>query len=510
MTPRAPLLAFLLVLGSAATEAAEAPTGWTEVQTAHVTLRTDLRLQDARRAALAVERTRAALLVAAWPGLQLMQPERIDVVVLSNHQDFEGYFGGRIGGLFVDRVYPPTAYLYGAPESWEHRETLALEETTSVLKHELTHHLAAYVYRRQPKWFSEGLAQFLETMRLSPDGKTATLGDINLQALRLYNTHRTLTVADALAWGGKLNAQDEATTWGLYGLSWLLVHWLYNTHPEEFARYQTLLVKGIDPDKAYKATFSGLGDVDAQLQQFAHYGEYRNVSVELPEVAGTLKERPMTSAEVHATRAEMALSASVALGDAEGQRAKALADLASALAEDPTNVRALRMKVSLVPPAERVALGRRATASHPEDGLAWLLLAQTLPDTPQTLEERSLALKKATQLLPDNPEAFYALAWLTLRAGHAEAVLPLALAAARMAPWNSAYLYTLALALAAVGRCSEAVNTQALAVELLPERSTPAARAEYTARLASFAKTCGQPNAAPATPSAQTAPAPRP
>jgi len=483
---------------------APAPTGWTQVQTPHVTLMTDLRPDDARRAAVTVERTRAALLAAAWPGTQLLQPEHIEVVVFANHQEFQRYFGDRVGGVFVHGRYPPVVFLYGAPEGWEQRATLALTETNSVLKHELTHHLAAFIYRRQPRWFAEGMAQFFETMRIADDGSTATLGDANLQALASYNRTRSVSVADALAWSGKLDAKDQATTAGLYGVSWLLVHWLYNTHAADFDRYQTLLVKGIDPDKAWKAVFPGLSpaELDGELNHYAHLGEFRNVSVPIPRVADVLRDRPMTSAEVHAARARTALTAGGMQVHGEASLADAQAELASALAEDPGNVAALSMKMGTVPPGERLALGRRATAAHPEDGLAWLLLAEALPDTPELWSERAEAFRKATELLPDDATAFNNLSWMYLRKGQPQQALPLAATAVRMAPWESAFLDTLAEALAGVGRCSEAVSAQSRAVDMLPERASAAVRGQYAGRLASIQKQCSQPSPTAAVPDA--------
>ncbi len=481
-----------LVLLATAASAAPAQTGWTEVQTPHVTLMTDLNRDEARRAALSVERTRAALLAAAWPGTKLLQPERIEVVVFANRQDFQSYFGDRVGGVFIHGAYPPVAFLYGPPDKWEQRATLALTETTSVLKHELMHHLAAFIYRRQPRWFSEGMAQFFETMRVSEDGTTATLGDANLQAFHSYLRVRSVNVADALAWSGKLDQQDEATTSGLYGLSWLLVHWLYNTHAADFDRYQTLLAKGIDPDKAWKAVFPNLspGALDSELNHYAQLGEFRNVPVPVPEVPDTLHERTMTAADVHATRARTALSAAASQVHGEGQLADAKKELAAALADDPANVRALAMKMGTVPPAERAALGRSATAAHPEDGLAWLLLAESLQNSGENWEECMQAYRKATELLPDNATAFNNLAWMYVQKGQPQEALPLAVTAVRIAPWDSAFLDTLAAALAGVGRCTEAVTAQARAVDNLPERAGPAVRARYAERLADFQKNC--------------------
>jgi tetratricopeptide (TPR) repeat protein len=488
-------------------------TGWTEVQTAHITLRTDLDADDARRAALTVENTRAALLAGAWPAAKLLQPERIEVVVFAKEGDFLRYFGRGFVGIFVHGSYPPTAFLYGPPEKWEHRMTLSREETTSVLKHELTHHLAAYFYRRQPRWFSEGLAQYLETIRFSEDGKTATLGDINLQAVSDYNLTRntSLGVADVLAWGGKLDANDEVATSRLYAVSWLLVHWMSNTHPQEYERFQMLLAKGIDPDKAWKAVFPNLAprDIDRQLHDYVEHGDYHFYVVAIPPPEGTVRLRPMTSAEVHAIRAKADIVGAINVMDGAAQAADAQVELRAALAEDPGNVRALRLKMGLVKPDERAALGRLASQTHPEDGLAWLTLAETLPATADNAEERFQAYKKATTLLPDNPVAFNNLAWMYVQKGQPQEALPLAVTAVRMAPWDSAFLDTLAMALAGVHRCSEAAATEARAADLLPERTSAALRAGYAGRLVGFQKECTEavPPAVPSTAAAPGAPA---
>jgi tetratricopeptide (TPR) repeat protein len=411
------------------------------------------------------------------------------------------YFGPDLLGLFMHGAYPPMAFLYGPPDKWEHRATLALDETTSVLKHELVHHLAAFIYRREPRWFAEGLAQYLETLRFAEDGKTAILGEVNLQALSYYKRYR-VSVSEVLPWGGKFDAEDATKTLGLYGTSWLLVHWLSNTHPDDFARYQTLLAKGIDPDKAWKAVFPSLtfSDLDTQLHEYADHGDYHYFVVTIPALEPTTEERALTSADVHALRASAALAGGHNLVDGRKQLAEARGELAAALADDPGNVRALQIQLGLVKPEERVALGRRAAQTHPEDGMAWLILGETLHGVPNSWDEQVQAYQKTMLLLPDNPEAFNNLAWMYLEKGRAEEALPLALSAARMAPWDSSMLDTLAGALAALGRCSEAQAIQTRAIDLLPERASHAERVEAILRLDEFQNKCvpGKPAASPA------------
>jgi len=496
------LLAVLaLLLKGSVSSAAETQTGWTEVQTAHITVKSDLGAEETRRAALAVELTRSALLAAGWPGAKLLQPERVEVIVFAGEPDFHRYFPREVLGILQHGVYPPTAFLFGPPEKWEKRPTLALENTTSVLKHELVHHLAAFIYRREPKWFAEGLAQYLETVRISEDGKTATLGDVNLDAMSGYS-HVRQSVADVLAWSGKADEVEAMKTAGLYGTSWLLVHWLNNVHPEEFARYQTFLAKGIEPDKAWKIVFPTLAttDIDVQIRDYAQHGDYHYFVVPIPEPEGTVKQRPMTSAEVHATRARAALAGALTVARGAAQLKDARSEIDAALAEDPGNVRALYLKLGLVKPEERLALARRASETHPEDGLGWQMLGEFLPSTPETWDERATAYQKALALLPDDPTAFNNLAWMYLEKGAAKQALPLATSAVRMAPWEAAYLDTLAAALADLHRCSEAIATQSRALDVLPEDTSPSRRAAYLKRLTDFQKKCAEAPPLPATP----------
>lgn len=482
---------WLLAPSAAATES---KTDWTEVQTAHVTVKTDLGLESAREAAALVEQTRAALLAAAWGGAKLTQ-DRIELIVFSNHQEFERYFGDLVADKVVLGDYPPTVFLYGAPGRWEKRTALESDATTSVLKEALAQHLATFFYRRQPRWFVLGLAQFLETISISEDKKTVTLGTINLSAKNDYATHRSFGVKDALAWGVTFNPTDEGTLLGLNGLSWLMVYWMFNAHSAEFVRFQKLLISGLDPSKAWKVVFpsQSLGDIDQELNHFAQYGQTSIAKLPVADAPFSVKrERQLGSADVHALKAEAALAA--------GQSKEAQAELASALADDPSNVAALRRQLPLAKPSERLALARRATTAHPDDGVAWLLLGDALREA-GAQEEALQAYRKATELRPDHPTAFVALANLDLQKGQAKEALPEARTAVSLAPSDGAALDALAAALAGVGRCGEAVAAEARAVDVASDRGVTGK--QYSTRLAELQKTCVEapaPSPAPATP----------
>ena len=425
-----------------AVASAACASSWTEVKSAHATVKTNLSPADARRAAVLAEQTRTALLAAGWPASNL-EPDHVDLIVFADHQDFQRYFGSYTAKVVLED-HQHLVFLYGPPDRWEKRIVLDEEGTTSALKEALVEHLSTFFYRRRPRWFSVGLAEFLETLRISEDGKTAILGTVNLEAMALYRFYRTITVEDALAWGVTLNPTDQGTVLGLRGLSWLMVQWLFNTHQADFVRFQKLLITGLDPRKAWEVAFPNLTprDLDQELNRFSRYGFEGLAKMPIPQNPITLgAPRLLSSAEVHSLRAEAALAVE--------QTKEAQAQLSAALAEEPSNLAALRRQAGLVSPPERLVLARKATAAHPDDSLAWLMLGDALRDTQGNAEERIQAYRRAAEL----------------------------------APWDASMLDTLASALAAAGRCSEASAIEGQAADLALAKGVSAKRTEYASRL---------------------------
>ena len=471
--------------------AARADSGWREIRGPHVVLRTDHGSGNAKEAALAVERFRAQVIAAAWPRAPFPPADRVEVTVFSNGLDFERHFARNVGAVFFHDV-PPFAVLWGTPEKWENRASLATTETTSILRHELVHHLAASVYRRQPRWFAEGLAQFLETVRPGDDGKTVVIGAANLEAMHKYNSFRSIRVADALAWSSKLDELPEATQHALYGVSWLMVHWMFNEHPAQFDQLQGLLSRGIDPDKAWKIILPGLNtpDIDGALNQYVKHGNYNEFAAPYTPPTPPLEERPLTEADVHAEQARVALAAASWSAEPAKHREDAERELAAALKLEPGNVGALLLEARRKSPPERAAIARRMTTAHPEDGRGWLLLAQSLPSEPAATAEREAAFKKAIELRPDDATPLNDLAWAYTNQGKAAEAAPLINKAIQLAPYDPSVLDTLAAVQAQLGRCSEAVATQARAIDALPEGVSAATRRRLESRLDQYRTHC--------------------
>ncbi|XXY49073.1 DUF1570 domain-containing protein [Sorangium sp. So ce269] len=473
---------------------------WVRLRTEHFDLWTDLTGGEARRAAEALERTRAALVTAAWSkGAARRSTVRANVVVLASGLDFDRYADSRFTGVFSE-LGRPTIFLWGSPERWERRERLKDASTTSVLRHELVHQLAAGIYGRQPRWFAEGLAQLLESLVISEDGTTAILGRPNLVALRKYMRQRTFSVRDALAWKSD-EGMGEGAVHGLYGLSWLMVYWMYNTQPDAFAAYQGRLATGVDPERAWQESFGALSldEVDEQLYHYARFGKFQQVNVPLDPVKTEPAPATITPADVHALRAQLALTgASIQADDA--LREEARRELDRALRLEPANVLALRVLMQLekgLPTGEWISRLEEQVARRPDDGDAWLLLGQLLGRRERDAE-RVAALRRAVALLPGDAEAYNSLAWALVTTGHPEEALPLATKAAMLAPWNAFILDTHAASLFALGRCPDALRVQARAVDLIPHRAQGSTSARLlNEKLGEYRSSCGRPAESP-------------
>ncbi|HVH44165.1 MAG TPA: DUF1570 domain-containing protein, partial [Labilithrix sp.] len=371
-----PLLAFLAVqlVGCAAakggkgvaTDAAKQPAvvsdepKWTRLQSEHFDLATDLGETDALRAAEALETTRAAMLSAAWPGASDALAARTSVVVFQDGLDFLHFFEN-IAAIYVQLVRP-TIVLWGKPDYWEQKTGVNAEASSSLLRHELTHRLASAIYVRQPRWFSEGLAQFLETLTVSADGTTATLGEVDPDALRSYRRVR-VSASDALAWQSYAEA-DQKTLQGLYGISWLMVHFLYDKRGNEFDAFQRALIRGVAPEQAWKKSFGALPPevLDAQLFEYAKRASFKKVAIPIERTSvQPITKATITEADVHAIRAQLALSGAATreragLGD-EAQR-----EIERALALEPANPLAVRLLLSTGKRVPSNDLGARVRA----------------------------------------------------------------------------------------------------------------------------------------------------
>ena len=481
---------------------------WRALESEHFSLKTDLPSPEAHEAIAYLERMRAALLAAAWPEAHDRPMEKVTVYVLGKSQDFENLFPSQLGGLYSRNNGELSIFIHGSPATWSARGD---GNSLSTVKHELAHYLSAYFLIRQPRWLSEGLAGFLQTLELSEDGKTATVGRPYPQAAEWMDYQLQLVRnRQVLSWSAwsvfnwdrrKLDQYTHHQLYGYYATSWLLVHWLSTTRPEGFAKFQAHLAKGADPRQSFAEAFSDLrgADLDSMLLPYLLRGFFKERTVQVPSVTVSATERPLADAEVHALRARLALTASYLSKEGSKERlALARTELDESLRLEPANLSAIWLKVGDVPQAQRLPLVRAAVAAHPEEGLGWRLLGAVLGEDASSLPEREAAYAKAVALAPHDASPANGLAWVYVLQGRYAEALPLATRAVELAPWNPAILDTYAMTMAGLGRCEEAILTEQRALDVLQDYQDEKTVKLFRERLAAFTPTsCAVPQLRP-------------
>ncbi|QSQ18846.1 tetratricopeptide repeat protein [Pyxidicoccus parkwayensis] len=469
---------------------AEGGRPWVRLDSDHYTLETDLPPAEARKAMGALERTRVAILATLWPDALARPMPKVHVYVLADPDEFEGLYPRRVRAFFHRSETEALIVLPGPPDSWVHRFSGLSLASSSRLNHELSHFLSTYSLLRQPRWLSEGMAEFLETLRVSEDGKTAVVGAPHFEAIlemapqlnRVVRTRpekRSWSMRRVFDWDPSLEVHEDDRQVGLlYAASWLLVHWLYNEHPDALAAYQALLSRGMAPDEAERQALPELRSdtLDATLLNYLRDRRYPERTVPVPTVGSAFLEEVIEHAEVHAIRAKLAaLGASMAHREPFIQNRRKLSrdELNEALRLDPKGLVALSTQLLAAPDAEKPAIARQAVEAHPNESESWLMLASALGTEPAVREEAEAAYKKALELEPRSAPAATGLAWLYVTQGRLAEALPLVQWAVSLAPWSTHALDTFAMVLAGGGACDEAIQTEERALELIQDEGNP-------------------------------------
>jgi tetratricopeptide (TPR) repeat protein len=471
------LLAAALLSACAGADAFRCPArggpAWRELRTDHFLLRTDLPERPAAALAGRLERMRAAVAGA----LEAQDvPGVVDVIAFARQDAFEPFAPAGSHGYYLRYVGgPPRIVLSGDIVPWQR----------ALLAHELTHHFLAGRYPRQPRWFAEGLAVYLESLGDDQPGGALVVGAPPPDRLERARRGR-VPVRELLAWDGR-PGRRQAREW--YASSWLLVHWLVHARADAFAELDRRLRAGEAPDAAWAAALpehdprlpSGPEALDGILARYvAGDLESTRRTVAVPLSVG-YREQPMPSAEVHAIR--------LALWS-QGPRkreASLRAEIDEALAEAPAHPVALQLRAGF-PGEDAEGLAREAVAAHPDDPRAWTFLGLALgertarsggagepaapPPTPREAAraaEREDAYRRAADLAPDNPAALHNLATELDAQGRPGEALPIARRAVELAPWSPPLLASLAAVLSELGRCDEALPLQERALDAWPE-----------------------------------------
>ena len=448
-----------LVLACAHPPRAPEVSGWRELRSAHFRLQTDLSLTDARTTLDRLETLRAAL-ETAWAGGGDTPGSTRAIVLhdpaeLRTFTDLRGAAGtSRSGPLLVTAgVEVPLGD--ASPD-------------LAVLAHEVAHDLNRRRMPGAPRWFDEGLAEYLESAELL-DPERVRFGRTSTEVLEAARGGPPIPIPRLEGPGWESETPDQARA--AYRSARLWIHALRASEPERMRSLESALASGTPWRAAWGEVERSvdLPGLEEDLRRWVQVGVLPTELHRFERRTTRPDERPLPEWEVHLALAEL-----WALGSGADRAARSRAEIEAAAraAPDEAGPQVLLADLETDPDRKRElaeALARR----HPRSPEAAVLLARVLRDQGGPVEGRRAAIDAALALAPDDVDALTAHALESARNSEFAGALRSARRAVALAPWNPTVFTTLALVLSRVGSCSEAVAAAQHAVDVLPDHPDP-------------------------------------
>lgn len=367
---------------------------WIELSSQHFTAWTDGEPERVRELVRKMERLRLILIYAAFPtaptegrDLAIVLRDDAELAAFSNTSQARPF---AVPARFP--LWQPTIVLTASSKQGELEVALA---------HELVHAISSGIIHHQPRWFAEGMATYFETVGLDPALVTVDIGV--RPTVAPFGIADLISIPKLFEWTKPSKEETRQ-----YITAWVLFWFLGNRHGAELQRYAHLLDgAGAEierrPDLARRLWDHAfptlpLTAVDRELHDWIFHGRYivRSLRFKLKARDWSATERRLGDADVYAVRA--------LLRSLAGERAaQARADIAAALAAEPTHVLA-RLLATAFDHTEITADDARAiAAAHEDDWRAWMLVAGAVPDSHVEATEAEAARARACELVAANP-----------------------------------------------------------------------------------------------------------
>ena len=361
---------------------------WWEAETAHFIVKSRSSQEEAREYALEMEQFDAVLRTLQGMETGVEQASRANKPIIyrfGRPRDIARIAnapGSGIAGFFIPRAGNSVAFAptrnsrdTSAKTSWQIREDpRARLDPRSVLLHEYAHYfMLQHFPGAYPRWYVEGFAETLATMKVEEDGNFHIGDPPQYRAAQIFQL-QDFPLDEMLDDDHELTGLDALQH---YATGWLLTHYM-SFNPERLRQLRAYLVAiaaGEASLSAAKREFGDLGKLEQELESYKK-GPFPGLRIANPNLDETVRTRRLSDAEEAAIMYEIRL----ARGGDEDEGASIAARLTSIAEEFPDDPHVLtilaRAQLAAKNYVEADTVATRALALNPAIAVAWLVRAQ--------------------------------------------------------------------------------------------------------------------------------------
>ncbi len=345
---------------------------WTELTSDHFTLWTDAAIPQATALIQGMEDLREAETGVAFHGVSPVG--RSFVIALADRDELHAFVPTQFEAYAatMEGAFSQPMIVLAASD----------DVTTGIAAHELTHVISHSVMRYQPRWFSEGMAKYFETIRIDHASGSVIVGAPPVEA----PLHRLMPLRSMLECN-EVSCLDA----GFYATAWAVYTFLSNVHPDDLAKLERGMQETHgDPTAAWHDVFgTQTAEIEGELYDWLDTGRHLELRYHSTFHDWPVTQRVLRDADVDAVRG--------LLHWIFGRPLAATTEVHAALAADPTNVLARLVSVAVGLPIS-VAEARALVKAHDDDWRAWFLLFHVVAG-----DEQSMAHAEVCGLLAENP-----------------------------------------------------------------------------------------------------------
>ena len=280
-------LCLLPVLVLAIAELSYASPQWVQVRSAHFTVITDAGESRGREVALHFEQMRSVFgAFMSKPNLELPSP--MQVVAFRSTKEMR-----RFVPLWRGKPIDMMGYYHQSSDCSVILLDLSVKNYWQTAFHEYAHQLLnANTSAETQPWFDEGFAEYFSTIRVQ--GNDAEVGAAHEKDFKVVRHKRLMTTADLLQVRQDSDTynQDGTARNVFYGQSWLMVHYLFDTHslPKAFDYFARIAEGTTSIEEAFRQSFGmSTEQFDGVLREYA-----RQKRLNMFPVGLTAQNRPAT------------------------------------------------------------------------------------------------------------------------------------------------------------------------------------------------------------------------